>query len=144
METASERRKRKLRQLVDEHGLIEVGQRSGLSPVALEQILKGVKLPPKADGTQSERSLGDKAARAIEAGLDLGEGWFDAPEGAAPYTKGALAIAAAFDKMTPTEKQRLLYALRGVADNPDTNPGKFVGGMDTGFGDLPSDEDVNP
>lgn len=78
METNSERRLRKLQLLISTKGLAEVAIASGLKPVYLEQIIKGVKLPPKkGDGSRSERALGDSAARAIEEAYDLGRGWFD-------------------------------------------------------------------
>lgn len=78
METNDERRKRKLRQLAALHGLDALADAAGLKgSESLDQILKGVKLPPKADGTRSERSLGDESARKIELALGLERGWFD-------------------------------------------------------------------
>lgn len=56
-----------------------VAKQSGLSPAYLDQIVKGVLLPPKKDGTRSARHLADKAARQIESGLGLTEGWLDWP-----------------------------------------------------------------
>lgn len=80
METAGQRRKRKLADLCKQHGLEAVAAKAEVSVVYLQQILAGVKLPPKADGTRSERKLGDRAARMIEAAYNLGDGWFDTPE----------------------------------------------------------------
>jgi len=82
METAGDRRKRKLTELCKLHGVEEVAARSGLNPDALRQIMSGVLLPPKKDGTRTPRRLGDAAAAAIEDAFTLGRGWFDseAPE----------------------------------------------------------------
>lgn len=79
METNDERRKRKLRQLSEMYGLDALAEAAGLKgPESLDQILKGAKLPPKkADGSRSERNLGDDSARKIELALDLERGWFD-------------------------------------------------------------------
>lgn len=79
METKDERRRRKLQQLVAgvTGGLEAIAVRSETSPQYLQQIIKGVLLPPKKDGTRSPRSLGDAAAEAIEDAFELGRGWFD-------------------------------------------------------------------
>ncbi|HCY17159.1 MAG TPA: hypothetical protein DHV21_14495 [Curvibacter sp.] len=79
METKDERRRRKLQLLVAgvTGGLETISVRSETSPQYLQQIIKGVLLPPKKDGTRSPRSLGDAAAEAIEDAFDLGRGWFD-------------------------------------------------------------------
>lgn len=78
VETNSERRLRKLKLLCATHGQTKVAEAAGLKPIYLDQILKGVLLPPKkGDGSRSERALGDTAARAIEAAFLLGRGWFD-------------------------------------------------------------------
>lgn len=79
METSSERRRKKLTQLCEQRGLKAVAERSGVSAAALDQIIKGVLLPPKKDGSRSPRSLGDEAARKIEDAEGLGRGWFDEP-----------------------------------------------------------------
>ena len=84
METANERRLRKLRSLVKKHGRDVIADKAGVNAQSLDQILKGVLLPPKADGSRSPRSLGDAAARAIEDAFNLGRGWFDAVEVVAP------------------------------------------------------------
>ncbi len=77
METSSERRRRKLAELCAQRGLKPVAMRAGLSPATLDQIIKGVLLPPKRDGSRTPRSLGDEAARKIEDAESLGRGWFD-------------------------------------------------------------------
>lgn len=79
METCSERRKRKLIALVAEKGgLKTLAADCELNYAALDQVIKGVLLPPKkGDGTRSEKALGDDAARAIEAAYKLGRGWMD-------------------------------------------------------------------
>lgn len=46
---------------------------------SLDQVLKGVLLPAKADGTRTPKSLGDDAARKLEEVFKLGRGWFDWP-----------------------------------------------------------------
>lgn len=85
METKGERRLRKLRELIARKDIgshIVLAEIADVSPESLDQIIKGVLLPPKKDGTQSPRSLGDKAARQIEDKLNLGRGWFDSDEAA--------------------------------------------------------------
>jgi AraC-like DNA-binding protein len=77
METASERRRRKLQKLCDEHTVEVVAERSGLSSASLMQIIKRFTLPRKKDGSRSPRGLGNKAARDIETAFRLGLGWFD-------------------------------------------------------------------
>jgi hypothetical protein len=81
VETNNERRLRKLTNLCSAHGgPAAVAKRSGLNPASLRQILNGIELPRKLDGSRSERGLGDPAARAIEEAYDLGRGWFDNDE----------------------------------------------------------------
>lgn len=79
METAAERRKRKLQLLCDAvpGGVRAVADAAGLNYQTLTQILNGTLLPPKKDGTQNPRSLGDQAAEKIEDEWGLGRGWFD-------------------------------------------------------------------
>lgn len=81
METNETRRIRRLKQLIDQPnvGLDTVAKAADLSPAYLDQIIKGVLLPPKKDGTRSPRHLADKAARQIETGLGLSPGWLDWP-----------------------------------------------------------------
>lgn len=80
METNTQRRTRKLIKLCESSGTKNIAERSGLSVLYLDQIIKGVLLPVKKDGTRSERRLGDDAARKIEQAEGLGHGWFDQPE----------------------------------------------------------------
>lgn len=81
METCSERRKRKLIALAEEKGGTKtIATDCGLNPQTLDQIVKGVLLPKKDDGTRNERSLGDEAARKIEVRYGLERGWFDSEE----------------------------------------------------------------
>jgi hypothetical protein len=77
METAEERRKRKLRALCDLHGTDKVSQRAGVAEAYIKQILAGTLLPPKSDGTRSPRHVGTDMARSIEAGFGLERGWMD-------------------------------------------------------------------
>lgn len=79
METSAERRRRKLKDLCAQRGLKAVADRAGVSAASLDQIIKGVLLPPKKDGSRTPRSLGDDAARRIEDAERLGRGWFDEP-----------------------------------------------------------------
>lgn len=84
METNADRRRRKLAQLCEERGLRGVAERAELNHQSLDQIIKGVLLPPKLDGSRSPRKLGDDAARRIEEAEGLGRGWFDLPDAVAP------------------------------------------------------------
>ena len=78
METASSRRKRRLQELCDAHGgFAAVAEKAKVSGPTLDQILKGTLLPPKKDGTRSERSLGAALAAKIEGAFNLPRGWFD-------------------------------------------------------------------
>lgn len=109
METSSDRRRRRLAGLVALHGLAAVAQRSHLRREALDQVLKGTLLPPKADGSRSPRALGNASARAIEDAFGLGVGWFDAPDPeeapAAPAAAGYAAIAADLDVLPDIERE---------------------------------------
>lgn len=79
METSAERRRRKLKDLCSQRGLKAVADRAEVSAASLDQIIKGVLLPPKKDGSRTPRSLGDDVARRIEDAEGLGRGWFDEP-----------------------------------------------------------------
>jgi hypothetical protein len=82
MDTNDEVRRRRLARLCreTEGGLIAVASNAGLSFASLDQIMKKVLLPEKkGDKTRSARSLGDKAARTIEAANGLAPGWLDWP-----------------------------------------------------------------
>ena len=122
METASERRKRKLTAMCDSHGSKAVASKAGLNPFTLEQIMKGVLLEAKADGTRSVRSLGDRAARTIEKAYDLPEGWFDADDERMqdPFklSENAMAVAFSFDKLNEREQRRFLSMLDLARDEP--------------------------
>lgn len=133
METAAERRRRKLTELCDKHGRAAIAAAAGMSSVYLEQIIKGVLLPAKADGTRTPRSLGDKAARGIEAAFQLGEGWFDQPDEGMPLSEQAISFAIAFEKMTPKERARLERLMYVAMED------SYLGGM-SNFGDLDDDK----
>ncbi len=122
METAGDRRRRKLALLCDMHGRDTVAELSGTNTFALEQVLKRVLLPPKKDGTRSPRHLGDKAARAIEYAFRLGEGWFDAPDDVEAFSPEALTLARAYEKMTPSERSRLGHLLAAALVDIDLKP----------------------
>jgi hypothetical protein len=81
MDTNDEIRLQRLRQLCRETdgGVRAVASKAGLNWQTLDQIIKRVPLPPKADGTTSPRNVGSALARQIEESFDLGEGWFDWP-----------------------------------------------------------------
>lgn len=81
MDTNEEIRLRRLRQLCRETdgGVRAVASKAGLNWATLDQIIKRVPLPPKADGTVSARNVGTTIARQIEESFELGEGWFDWP-----------------------------------------------------------------
>lgn len=89
METNAERRTRKLKQLCELHGGVrEVAEKAGLGWEGLDQIIKGVLLPPKKGSEdRSPRALGDPAARKIEEAFDLGKGWFDWPLDAVDFRR---------------------------------------------------------
>jgi len=102
VETSNERRLRKLKVLCAAHGLVQVAEKAGLKPVYLEQIIKGVLLPPKkGDGSRSERALGDSAARAIEGAYDLGRGWFDNDGEEAVMSPDEMLLVGFFRKLDP-------------------------------------------
>lgn len=125
METCSERRKRKLMELAREKGGLKVlAADCGLSYGSLDQILKGVPLPPKADGTRSERSLGDDAARSIELRYGLERGWFDsdpAPTAAEPGSLEAALEALEACLLRANKSTRIAVAplLAAMALEPD-------------------------
>lgn len=56
---------------------------------SLDQVLKGVLLPPKADGSRAPKALGDDTARRLEEVFDLGRGWFDWPFDGVDFKKWA-------------------------------------------------------
>lgn len=100
METASERRRRKLVALCDEHDVSVVAERAKLNPDTLMQVIKGVLLPARRDGKRSARSLGNDAAKKIEDAFGLGRGWFDdaAPlQGGMPIDEAHVMSLSGFD-----------------------------------------------
>ena len=111
METITERRKRKLiglaQRFIAQGGLEHIAIQADINPAHLDQIVKGVLLQPKQDGTRSARTLGNKSARKIEAAFKLGTGWFDAPDDPAGLARDALTIAQAFDALPSDTPQAL-------------------------------------
>lgn len=130
METCSERRKRKLAELAREKGGLKVlAADCGLSYGSLDQILKGVPLPPKADGSRSERSLGDDAARSIETRYGLERGWFDSdPTPAAGTPENLAAALDVLTKVLQEADESVLMAvtplLSAMASDPATAKNK--------------------
>jgi phage repressor protein C with HTH and peptisase S24 domain len=108
METAHDRRVRKLRTLAERPGGVrEIAAAADVNPQTLTQILSGVLLPEKADGTRSPRSVGNALARKLEDALQLGRGWFDAP-----------------DDITPARQP--LYVSASSPDEPVEHPANFA------------------
>lgn len=87
MDTNDEVRRRRLERLCKDEkcSLVEIAGKAGLSWASLDQIQKRVLLPAKDDGSRSARSLGDIAARKIEAAYELPAGWLDWPFEAVDY-----------------------------------------------------------
>jgi hypothetical protein len=115
METKGDRRRRKLIELRARYPLSELAKAAGRSEVYLEQVIKGVLLPPKQDGTRSRRELGDAAARDIESAYSLGVGWFDSDQ---TLSQEALQVAIEFDKLTTAQRERFRSFLRIAGDLP--------------------------
>jgi len=88
MDTNQEVRRRRLARLTAGvgGGLRAVAAQAHLGWESLDQVLKKTELPVKKDGTRSARSLGDAAARQIEAAFALPEGWLDWPFDAVDYS----------------------------------------------------------
>lgn len=147
METANERRKRKLAELVVRHGLDAIASKADVSKASLDQILKGTLLPRKQDGTRSPRSLGDAAAAAIETALELGAGWFDATDDIA-FDADTIEFAKLYQRLNIQERQkmRLLYHVARDAGKPSerwraptadaSQPADLMIGGDSGLGEL--------
>ena len=117
MEAGWERRRRKLERLVSLYGKTSIAAQAGLNSAFLDQVLKEVLLPAKADGTRSPRKLGDQAARRIEAALALPRNWLDAEDDLAlqPVSDAAMELARRYDRMSRSEQdrlQRVIEALR--------------------------------
>lgn len=134
METASERRRRKLTKLCTKYGLKEVATKAGLNPQTLDQIIKGVLLEPAKDGSRRPRSLGDSAAEAIEDAWELGRGWFDNDRASEPhqFSDGGTAIAFIYDKLPPAGKAYLTNTARLLDREARTDEGGVsgLGGVD--------------
>lgn len=124
MEANNTLRRRKLQYLqekyADRGGLNYIAELIEANPASLDQIVKGVLLKPKADGTRSPKSLGHATARKIEEALDLGLGWFDSPEESAQLAPDAWAIAESFNAL-PTDspeslalRKRLYWAIMAM------------------------------
>lgn len=110
-ETASERRKRKLIDLCNTHGLQHVASESKVSAAYLDQIIKGALLPEKSDGSRSQRNVGDPLARKIEDGMGFATGWFDLSEGAGDWDAETIAVADQFQKMDAALRKRFRMLL---------------------------------
>lgn len=135
METSSERRRRKLAELCDQRGIKNIAERAGLSPASLDQIIKGVLLPPKKDGSRSPRSLGDDAARKIEDAEHLGRGWFDeSPSASAQFVKSVTTGNAD----NSLKKSSLVFAGK-VATSKIKVAGMAMLGLDGFFDEIPGD-----
>lgn len=106
METKSDRRLRKLQELCNTYTLAKVAERSKISPVYIDQILKRRLLPAKADGSRSPRNLGDAKAHAIEDAFTLGRGWFDSDADDIPMTPDELKLLAHYRELS-ADLQRL-------------------------------------
>lgn len=136
METRAERRLRKLRALCEQHqqrgGVVFVAETAGLNANTLDQVLKGALLPAKADGTRTARTVGDKAATAIEDAFKLGRGWFDADDATMPTSKPVPAapqeqtVAATLDRLgellakaDPKTRDAVAQLLMSYAQDPD-------------------------
>lgn len=130
METCSERRKRKLIELASEKGgLRSVAADCGVNYASLDQVVKGVPLPPKADGSRSERSLGDDTARIIEKRYGLERGWFDTD--IAPAVRQPRTLESALDVLSSAlqeaDKDALIAVerlLAAMAADPTTAKNK--------------------
>lgn len=117
METNDERRRRKLADLALQYGLAEIAHKASMSMAALDQILKGVELPPKkGDGSRSKRGLGDSAARAIEAGFGLERGWFDNDQGTVDMTAKELQLVGYFRELDKTLQSIMLENIREAVE----------------------------
>jgi hypothetical protein len=80
MDTNEEVRRRRLQQLCEANGGVRaVADKADLNWQSLDQVIKGVLLPPKKNGDRSARSLGTDNARTIEAAFSLAPGWLDWP-----------------------------------------------------------------
>lgn len=116
METNAERRRRKLIELCKKHGgYTAVAEKAGVTPATLDQVIKGVLLPAKQDGTRSPRALGNANAHAIEDAYDLGRGWFDAvetvDEDRARLSDQAVKLGLRYDELDAASQAKMLALL---------------------------------
>lgn len=111
MDTNAEIRRRRLAELcADNGGVRVVAEAAGMNWQSLDQILKKVLLPAKADGSRTPRTLGDDAARKLEEVYGLGRGWFDWP-----FEHVDFKLWAALDEMQRAAVQgRLEGAIRDI------------------------------
>ena len=116
METNDERWRRKLTDLEREHGLDRLAEVADMNPAYITQIIKGTKLPAKKDGSRSERSLGDTAARSIERGLSLERGWLDSDEDAVDMTAKELQLLGYFRELDESLQAIMLEQVRNAAE----------------------------
>ena len=134
MEPNNTLRQRKLKALALKYkaqgGLTHIAAMIEANPASLDQVVKGVLLKPKADGTRTPKSLGHATARKIEAAFGLGEGWFDSPEESAQLAPDAWAIAESFDALPKDSPESLalrkrlywaIMAMIGGGGNPPNN-----------------------
>jgi len=141
METASDRRLRKLRELCDANGGPKaVGKAAGVSGDGLDQVLKGVLLPAKQDGTRSPRTLGDATARKIEAAYRKPRGWFDTEDGAPAVASlpfrdldpFEVQLVTFFRQMSHDERHELLIQLNNQRTTTETVPSVANPWVDSG------------
>jgi hypothetical protein len=120
METKDQRRQRKLGQLIaaTAGGMDAIATAADINPAYLQQIVKGVLLPAKRDGSRSPRSLGDTAAEKIEDAMRLGRGWFDgnAPMPGDTHTSQD-TTAWPFETLTIAQWQLLPKESRALVEN---------------------------
>lgn len=144
METNADRRRRKLIGLCNKHGLKVVADAAGLNPDGLDQIIKGVLLPPKKDGSRSPRKLGDDAAGKIEdaPALGLWRGWFDSIDTEEAANASSTQDAEIIRGTRTTERPAI--DLSNNPDYPAVRRVKFkLSAGATGFGvDYLGDEDA--
>ena len=136
MEPNSTLRQRKLKSLAAKYkaegGLTHIAAMIEANPASLDQIVKGVLMKPKADGTRTAKSLGHATARKIEEAFNLGVGWFDSPEDIAQLAPDAWAIAESFDAL-PTNspeslelRKRLYWAIMSMIGGGGSQPNSAV------------------
>ena len=103
MVTNAQLRKGKLQHLADEcaglGGIMHIAVLAECNPGTLDQILKGVLLKPRQDGTRTPRSLGNALARKIERVFNMPEGWFDVPDASSGLAADAQALAEQFNDL---------------------------------------------